>query len=217
MTTAVSTTDPLLRFPVLAHWRFTSTGGESFATLMAGLDSQLLVSEAPTGHVILDHRLRRGDSVRSHYRGPLVPFIPTDEPRLPVAHAADQLRIARVDGSEDISLAAAFEIGRLLACAAPSKLGSMAAWLEEGYLAVRRQVVWEELDELIDDLVPPPVDHTVGQLLGRALAEQIALQPGVALGRPRDLVDPGPGFSAPPPVIGTPGGGGGTTTVPGGH
>ena len=123
--------DPEYRFPVMLHWSFTTTGSTTFRSLMEGLDSRLLgdVGDDPadvtgrlplevveSGHVGLAHKTRDGDDVRSWYRGPLVPnptsSVATD--RLPLAHSSDQLRIVIPDGREDVSLATAFEIGRLL-------------------------------------------------------------------------------------------------------
>jgi len=137
--------EPVHRFPVLAYWSFTTTEGSTFMTLMQGLDYGLLGTrdgerinppadppEPPphpqrpevmeTGHIHLDHRTRRGDRTQAWYRGPLVPH-PTlrdappdpDHPGLPLAHASDQLRRVVPEGGEDLSYAAAFEIGRLLA------------------------------------------------------------------------------------------------------
>lgn len=85
--------EKVYRFPVLAHWSFTTNEGATFETLMQDLDVGLLgtvpkeaadVPPAPeglevvqTGHIGLDHRTRRGDPVRAWYRGQLVPF-PTE-------------------------------------------------------------------------------------------------------------------------------------------
>ena len=81
--------EKVLRFPVLAHWSFTTSEGATFETLMEDLDVGLLgTAPAPpvdtpatdpgpevveTGHIGLDQRSRRGDPVRSWYRGPFVP------------------------------------------------------------------------------------------------------------------------------------------------
>src|SRR5205814_1929723 len=76
--------DPTFRFPVLVSWDFTCTGEGGFERLMNKLEVGLLgtladdqpppIPEvAPTGHVALSHRTRRGESARSWYRGPLVP------------------------------------------------------------------------------------------------------------------------------------------------
>ena len=150
--------DPEVRFPVLLHWSFTSVGEETFQSIMAGLDSALLgsVGTTPprpgrpplevveTGHAGLLHRLRGGDEVRSWYRGPFVPHPTEDGPdgRLPLAHAADQVRAVVPDGREDISLAAAFEIGRLLGLSRPSVVAALLRWRQGGYQTAHLQALF---------------------------------------------------------------------------
>ena len=152
----------VLRFPVLAHWSFTTNEGATFETLMQDLDVGLLGTlptppvpepgqpEPPpvpqqstviaTGHLSLDHRTRRGDTSQAWYRGPCVPHpadreLPVDG-ELSVAHSADHLRRVVPDGLEDLSYSAAFEIGRLLAL---SQLSVTAALLRFRRRAVRRR------------------------------------------------------------------------------
>jgi len=202
--------DPTLVFPVLLHWSFTSFGSTTFRSLVEGLDSGLLgtVGEeaatregrAPlevveTGHTGLPHRTRRGDPVRSWYRGPFVahPTVDGPEGRLPLAHAADQLRIVVPDGREDISLAAAFEIGRLLALAHPSMVAALLRWRQTGFQAIRRDTVWAGHGGFLDEVLGGEytVDGRIGVLLGRGLAAAVAGRPELFLGDPRVLVDAG--------------------------
>jgi hypothetical protein len=141
-----------LRFPVLVSWDFTCTADGGFEHLMKELDVGLLgtldeeqpppVPEvAATGHVALAHRTRRGEPTRSWYRGPLGPqptqrTVPTDGV-LPLAHTGDQLRKLVPDGREDISLAAIFEIGRLLTLAKPALVAALMQWRRELFGAAR--------------------------------------------------------------------------------
>jgi hypothetical protein len=212
--------DPVFRFPVLLHWSFTSFGDTTFRSLMEGLDSGLLGTIAPptppastgspgspakdprqppleiveTGHVGLPHRLRRGDPVRSWYRGPFVAHPTTDPPggRLPLAHAADQLRIVVPDGREDVSLAAAFDIGRLLALARPSMIAALMRWRQTGYQNKHTDVVWGEYATFLTAVLGiSTVDATLAVRLGRGLAGAVVNQPARLLGDPRPLVDAG--------------------------
>jgi hypothetical protein len=92
--------EKVYRFPVLAHWSFTTSEGATFERLMQKLDVGLLGSrpqlpelkpgeppppEQPpaakpppevvqTGHIGLAHRTRRGDALKGWYRGPCVPL-----------------------------------------------------------------------------------------------------------------------------------------------
>lgn len=151
----------VFRFPVLAHWSFTTNDGATFSTLMQGLDVGLLGTAATpsavatdlsapevvqAGHVGLRHRTRRGEAVTAWYRGPLVPF-PTrrdvdDADAAVIAHAADQLRRVVPDGREDLSLAAAFEIGRLLGLSQLSVVSTLLRFRREQFgIGRMREVV----------------------------------------------------------------------------
>jgi hypothetical protein len=220
--------DPVYRFPVLLHWSFTSFGDTTFRSLMEGLDSGLLGTVPPpappgsagsagsaakdprlppleiveTGHVGLPHRLRRGDPVRSWYRGPFVAHPTTDPPagRLPLAHAADQLRIVVPDGREDVSLAAAFDIGRLLALARPSMIAALMRWRQTGYQTKRTDAVWGEFASFLTDVLHiDTTDATLSVRLGRSLAGALLAQPARLLGDPRPLVDAGRPLAVPGP------------------
>ena len=133
--------EPTFRFPALAFWSFTCEGAGDFRSLSLGLDVGLLgdvrpadaspdgsaadelpadprrVRSTETGHIALAHLTRRGEQATAWFRGPLT-STPVDRPEpdetgyLPMAHAADQVRIVTPDGREDLSYASAFEIGR---------------------------------------------------------------------------------------------------------
>ena len=200
----VSLLDPELRFPVLLHWTFTSTGEVTFKSLMQGLDSGLLGTKpaAPqresgrpplevveTGHVGIDLRTRVGDTVRSWYRGPLLPHpADTAADRLPLAHASDQLRTVVPDGREDLSLATAFEIGRLLALSQPAMVSALLRWRQQHYQTARTDAVLREAFAGLDlaGLVVDP-DRLAGVALGRGLVRQIAAEPDAVLPPPLEL------------------------------
>ncbi len=203
--------DRTLVFPVLLHWGFTSTGQMTFRRLMEQLDSGLLgtpqgqraeevVGRPPfesveTGHVGLAHTTRRGDPVRSWYRGPLVPHPTADPPegRLPLAHTADQVRVVVPDGREDISLAGAFEIGRLLALSRPSTIASLLRWRQLGYQAAQRAGALAAQGSILAELGVHDlqVERDLGGRLGGILAEAIVARPEHFLGDPAPLVRPG--------------------------
>jgi hypothetical protein len=152
---------PLYRFPVLVSWEFVCTGDGGFERLMNDLEVGLLgtladdqpppIPEvAATGHLALSHRTRRGEPTRSWYRGPLTPqptqrTMPAADGTLALAHTGDQLRRVVPDGREDISLAALFEIGRLLALNKPTLIAAMMQWRGELFGAARARELAEEL------------------------------------------------------------------------
>jgi hypothetical protein len=104
---------------------------------------------AATGHVALAHRTRQGEPARSWYRGPLGPQ-PTQRVMpvngaLSLAHTGDQLRTVVPDGREDISLAALFEIGRLLSLSKPALVASLMQWRRDLFGAARARELADAL------------------------------------------------------------------------
>ena len=204
--------DPEYRFPVLLHWSFTTTGDTTFRSLMENLDSRLLgdVGDTPSdlsgrlplevvesGHVGLNHKTREGDEVRSWYRGPLVPHptLSSTTNRLALAHSSDQLRIVIPDGREDLSLATAFETGRLLTLSQPSIIASLMRWRQGHYHAARlksllvaNRSLWETI---LGDGLEFEDFHRLGPMAGRFLVDAIVKQPELLLGQPRPRVTPG--------------------------
>ena len=157
----------LVQFTVLKHWSFTCGDGGDFESLVHGLDDGMLGTLPPpgpppttagtppgapgtrpdpvvtdTGHVQTAAVSRRGDPGKAWYRGPFTPrqilrAQPDESGVLPLLHAADQARRVGPDGIEDLSLAAAFEIGRLLAVAQPAVVAGLLGWRQDGYHQAR--------------------------------------------------------------------------------
>ena len=154
---------------------------------------------AETGHVGLAHQTRVGDAVRAWYRGPFVPS-PTDRefattPRGPaLAHTSDQLRAVVPDGREDLSLAIAFEIGRLLALSRPAFVSALMQWRREQFGAERARRLaaraTANAGKLADALKNSAL-ATFGPVLGRTLVLETAVKRDAVLGPVRPPVDPG--------------------------
>ncbi|WP_256841169.1 hypothetical protein [Ornithinimicrobium cryptoxanthini] len=194
--------DPMFRYPVLAHWSFTSVGDTTFESLMTNLDSGLVgtpsrgpapegrqpLTVVETGHVELPHRTRHGDLTTSWYRGPLSPH-PTDTtaPRLPLAHASDQLRIVVPDGREDLSLATAFEIGRLMALAHPSFVDALLRWRQHRFQLARGRSVLQATVDLGLDLDLLATLRDLPHELGLFITRPIVADPMEIIGPPLDL------------------------------
>ena len=202
--------EKVLRFPVLAHWSFTTSEGATFETLMQDLDVGLLgtIPESATdtsiggpgpevvqtGHISLGHRSRRGDPVRAWYRGPCVPF-PTTRDKvsagvLPLAHAADQIRRVVPDGREDLSLASAFEIGRLLALSQLSVVSALMRFRSEQFGAGR---IRELLARVTAFKLPKLVDTRVdlGRFIALHMIDEMVNNPTLMIGPRRPIADPG--------------------------
>ena len=157
---------------------------------------------AETGHVGLPHLTRRGEPLRAWYRGPLTPHVMTrdrdpnaPDGRMPLAHTSDQLRHVVPDGREDLSLAAAFEIGRLLALSHPSIIAALMRWRREQFGAERARRL-AQLAAGAASLFEDVLDRTrvttdLGRLLGRQLVVASARDPERVLAPARPVADPG--------------------------
>jgi hypothetical protein len=158
------------------------------------LDGRLPLEVVETGHLGLVQRTRRGDEVRAWYRGPLLPHpADTKSPRLPLAHASDQLRTVIPDGREDLSLAVAFEVGRLLALSSPQVVAALLRWRQDGYQAARRTAIWDSALKDLDGFlgIDAVLGRDVGLHLGRAFAKAVVDNPVDVLGQPQILLEAG--------------------------
>lgn len=141
--------DPVTRLPALHHWSFrTAAGDTDFETLIKAIGNRdtapvgvslfgtAAEADLATGHVAVPHTRRSGQSGESVYRSPLLPYrvergssgVLGDQP----IDSRQLLRALPVNGAvvEDLTYAAAFEIGRLLALSNREVLQSLAAWRE---------------------------------------------------------------------------------------
>jgi hypothetical protein len=107
---------------------------------------------------------------------------------LSVAHSADHLRRVVPDGSEDLSYAAAFEIGRLLALSQLSVTAGLLRFRQEQFGAARLRAV-------VDDALPWPIDtdqtRDLRHLLSTFFVGQLASEPVAFAGPTRPVADPG--------------------------
>ncbi len=151
-----------------------------------------------TGHVGLPHLTRRGDALRAWYRGPFTLHITEREKaeasgRLVLAHTSDQLRRIVPDGREDLALAAAFEIGRLLGLSQPSIVAALMRWRREQFGAERaRQIAAAAMGKV--GVFAPALKGSIedlGQLAGKQLILAASKSPEKVLAPNRPLVDPG--------------------------
>jgi hypothetical protein len=131
----------MTRLVLLYSWQYETIGDSNFRGLMQGLDVGLIGNlEQPghppvtdSAHIPLDVTGRGGTAEQAWYRGPLVPFQLTRDTLGPY-HSADQCRRATPEtGGEDVSYAAAFEVGRLLAAADPRLAQELMRWRREAY------------------------------------------------------------------------------------
>lgn len=213
-----------VEFTVLKHWSFTCSDGGDFESLVRELNDGMLgtlPTPAPpstppvtpptapstrpdpiitdTGHVETATVSRRGDPGKAWYRGPFTPrqilrTEPDQSGSLPLLHAADQARRVGSDGLEDLSLAAAFEIGRLLAVSQPAVVAGLLTWRQNGYAPARVRSILSQSGSLqarlkgVLDQSRPVFSGGVAATLMGALGSNEAQR----LGPVRPLVNPGP-------------------------
>jgi hypothetical protein len=189
---------PVLRFVVLSRWRFTAAGGGDFETIMRGLDVGGLGTApagcppvAPSGHVVIPQRTRRGEETVAWYRGPLTPREVVRRPAGSPLHSADQARAVATDGMEDLSEAAAFEVGRLLAMSDPGFLGRLMTWRRETMAAATVAATLPFVPGVTELGIDPAA---AGRQLTVAVLGRLAEQAATLLGPRIGDVDLPPGF-----------------------
>jgi len=170
--------------------------------------TRLPLEIAETGHVSLPHLTRTGERENAWYRGPFSPHQLLRNPlasesQIPVlAHASDHLRMMTPEGREDVSLAVAFETGRLLAMSQPSFVAALMRWRDDAFGAARaranqRLSVTERLDLLdrfvdavaIDKFKDAVIVGNLARELEGSLLGEIERQKVRAVSDPRPPVD----------------------------
>lgn len=186
------------RLPVLAHWEFSVEPGGDFQDLAQNVDIGALGTApagcpgvTPTGHVATRHRTRLGRETAAWYRGPLTPREVGRRDPVPL-FSADQARRIATDGLEDLSEAAAFELGRLLAMADPEFTAAVQEW--------RRADLADGVAQETFGFVPGVTDLGLADPLADA-AHAIARAEVATIGAPGAPLGPGvPRFGEPVPM-----------------
>ena len=188
--------DMVYRFPVLAHWTFTTEGLADFQALMEGLHcvdesddrcrthparvgmlgTMRAGTENPpevveTGHTRIERLSRRGEESRAWYRGPFTPHEVERRSDPPFFHSDQAVRIDE-QADIDLSEAAGFEIGRLLALSDAAFLEELARWRRQGFRIARNAIVGK-LDAVIGSMIENDVAAT-GRLLKLHMLHEVA-------------------------------------------
>lgn len=126
---------------ILLHsWQFECTGVGTFrdytqrinVSMMGTVEQQGHPPVTDTGHIPITVMDRAGVQENVWYRGPFVPMPLTRDPL--TYHSADQCRrVTPETGAEDVSYAAAFEAGRMMAAADPRLAQELMRWRRESY------------------------------------------------------------------------------------
>ncbi|KAA2239606.1 hypothetical protein F0L74_25785 [Chitinophaga agrisoli] len=152
-----------VRLVVLQSWSFTIAAGKNFRELCEGLHVSPFKMNYPAktddtlkqsynyGYTLLPHITRNGAQTYSWYRGPFNPnFLPAD-PKTRIFKTADAaLRFDHQTGLMDISYAAAWQLGRLLALKDKTFSTALYQWKLQG----KRKVVNTAGQQQISNLFP---------------------------------------------------------------
>jgi hypothetical protein len=182
-----------VRLVVLSKWSFLSRG-EKFKTLLENLaspqkDAWLRVTRPESvqneaartalelGYVPMRHQFRHGRSTMSWYRGPLVPLRIRYQPRTLIYRSADEaLQLDPDVGLFDVSYAAAWQLGRLLALQAPDFARSLF-YSETSYITDK--LLKKAADVLKADVLKEagrPAVEDESEILQNELMAMIALE-----------------------------------------
>ena len=174
-----------VRLVALISWQFTCEGPGTFRQLMQNLDVAMFgtvadVGHPPlsdTGHLQVELQDRLGASETVWYRGPLVQYNLTRD-NLGPYHSADQARrVTPETGAEDVSYAAAFEAGRLLAAADARFAQSIMRWRRESYKQSARASTIGALNQRLTLGLPATLAETlhtpISPIIGTAATQAV--------------------------------------------
>lgn len=170
----------LTKLVVLYSWQFTCEGDGTFFNLMQKLDVGMIgkvkkegePALTDTAHMRLTTHDRGGSTEATFYRGPLVPFELTRDTLGPY-HSADQCRRATPEaGVEDISYAAAFELGRLLAAADARLAQELMRWRRQAFKQSARASTLVSIDARFELDLPPLLEEKLHIALPPVIAEK---------------------------------------------
>lgn len=169
-----------VRLVSLHHWRFECISGVSLRDELRALNAARLASGRPAtpdaahylerGWVPLRHEFRNGDRAVSWYRSPLTPGGGPDSSDLALWLAqlplcADELRLYEPESAMfDMSHAAAWELGRLLALQNPRIGLRLHHWKREHARFDRRRAAQAEHSDLVHaphPAVEPVLDESI--------------------------------------------------------
>ena len=165
-----------VRLAVLANWEFICEGENNFKVLMNNLDEGRLcrpvsndleekidagdnganaVREAfQLGYTALNHHIRNGEKTVSWYRGPLVPLFYHKAETYPFIPSADAaLRYNYNTGLLDVSYAAAWQLGRMLALQNHYFAQALYRYRNKGRLKTKSAIRQSPTNEMMENNV----------------------------------------------------------------
>jgi hypothetical protein len=140
-----------VRLISLASWTFNTVPGPNFTQLMEALSADVLQMPAPEGapsnvvtsalaggYTALEYQTRLGEPTTAWYRGPALPVLMAANPQPPYPSADAALLYDPTTGMFDVSLAVAWQTGRLLALANRQFVASLLSWVNQNNAVQQR-------------------------------------------------------------------------------
>lgn len=175
-----------VRLVVLANWNFGNSGDASFLSLVNGIEiksmkikrdheASELLPYFDSGYTPLEHLTRTGVTTLSWYHGPFLPMpSPAMSKSISFSSSDAALRYDKTTGFFDISFAAAWQLGRMLALQNQGFSKAILNWR----IAQKQLEVGKSRKDLIDIIVNDhseiPLKDKVISYLGNINGVQIA-------------------------------------------
>lgn len=200
-----------VRLVVLQSWAFTVAPGKNFLELCQGLHvSPFKMNYQPNldeavkqaydyGYTLLPHTTRDGSDSYSWYRGPFNPnFLPASPTTTLFKTADAALRFDHQTGLVDISYAAAWQLGRLLALKDKVFSTALYQWKVQGKKKVLETAAVQQINQLLptrfnlsNHAGADPLEDQVKDFLASAYTREIKTEmvPMPFSNRPADVME----------------------------
>ncbi len=183
-----------VRLVVLKKWSFFAVSEqEDFAGYLLNLNGGLLqispISDNNSeqdkainnafnmGYAAFNHHTRQGDKTVSWYKGPFLPFDSTDSISIPVPSSDSVTGYNPDTGMFDVSYAAAWQLGRLLALQNKNFAQTLYNWKRENTQEVisnfETEIIQESLNEIVDTDRDPSRQSNLKSLCNQILNKVI--------------------------------------------
>lgn len=200
------TIDPAnsLRLAVLSSWSFGAVQiDQTFAEIVRGLDhapgtpqipyanrlrssNARVVDALAMAYTAIDHETRQGATTVSWYRGPLLPYENRIDIEVPLGSADALIRYEPTTGMFDTSLAAAWQLGRLLALADQDYATTLYNWKrgqqQQAVIEFERDVLERELGVELAGI--QPLHMQMMQSVIKPILKEFTASPGTRDNRP---------------------------------
>lgn len=166
------------RLAVLASWNFIDSGSSGFLELVNGVETKSmkiqrgkeaaeLLPYFNSGYAPLEHLTRTGAKTISWYHGPFVPkMFPTTAKTISFSSSDAALRYDKTTGFFDISFAAAWQLGRILALQNQEFSKAMLNWRIAQYQLETTNTRKDILNTILQDTSKTDLKDKVISYLG---------------------------------------------------